>query len=83
MMEPHAKKQDAFADTDAPKPVSTQPETGATQDIGTPSESDATENTGTQPETGVQQESVSDTWAEDVIADLDDFIESQGIYIRQ
>lgn len=26
---------------------------------------------------------VSETWAEDTIADLDDFIESQGIYIRQ
>lgn len=28
-------------------------------------------------------ESVSETWAEETIADLDDFIESQGIYIRQ
>lgn len=27
--------------------------------------------------------SVSETWAEETIADLDDFIESQGIYIRQ
>jgi hypothetical protein len=26
---------------------------------------------------------VSETWAEETIADLDDFIESQGIYIRQ
>ena len=26
---------------------------------------------------------VSETWAEDAIADLDDFIEAQGIYIRQ
>lgn len=29
------------------------------------------------------QTTVSETWAEDTIADLDDFIESQGIYIRQ
>lgn len=28
-------------------------------------------------------QSVSETWAEDTIAELDDFIESQGIYIRQ
>ncbi len=26
---------------------------------------------------------VSETWAEETIADLDEFIESQGIYIRQ
>lgn len=26
---------------------------------------------------------VSETWAQDTIEDLDDFIESQGIYIRQ
>lgn len=26
---------------------------------------------------------VSATWAEETISDLDDFIESQGIYIRQ
>ena len=26
---------------------------------------------------------VSENWAEETIADLDDFIESQGIYIRQ
>lgn len=26
---------------------------------------------------------VSETWAQDTISDLDDFIESQGIYIRQ
>lgn len=33
---------------------------------------------------GAQQASaVSETWAEETIADLDDFIESQGIYIRQ
>ncbi|MCD7818047.1 MAG: hypothetical protein LUH07_03205 [Lachnospiraceae bacterium] len=29
------------------------------------------------------QGAVSETWAEDNIAELDDFIESQGIYIRQ
>lgn len=33
-------------------------------------------------QTGLQ-EHVSETWAEETIADLDDFIESQGIYIRQ
>lgn len=26
---------------------------------------------------------ISETWAEETISDLDDFIESQGIYIRQ
>ena len=26
---------------------------------------------------------VSETWAEETIAEMDDFIESQGIYIRQ
>lgn len=36
---------------------------------------------GVQPAKG--QEKVSETWAEETIADLDDFIESQGIYIRQ
>lgn len=30
-----------------------------------------------------QKDGVSDTWAQETIADLDDFIESQGIYIRQ
>ncbi|MCD7765550.1 MAG: hypothetical protein LUH53_03405 [Lachnospiraceae bacterium] len=29
------------------------------------------------------KESISETWAEDTIADLDDYIESQGIYLRQ
>ena len=32
---------------------------------------------------GQPEEDVSETWAEETIADLDDFIESQGIYIRQ
>lgn len=27
--------------------------------------------------------SLSETWAQDALEDLDDFIESQGIYIRQ
>lgn len=26
---------------------------------------------------------LSETWAEDALADLEDFIEEQGIYIRQ
>lgn len=29
------------------------------------------------------QAGVSETWAQETIEDLDDFIESQGIYIRQ
>lgn len=29
------------------------------------------------------EQTISETWAEDTIADLDEFIESQGIYIRQ
>ncbi|MCD7715270.1 MAG: hypothetical protein LUI39_02310 [Lachnospiraceae bacterium] len=29
------------------------------------------------------QRGISETWAEDTIADLDDYIESQGIYLRQ
>lgn len=41
---------------------------------------------GAQADTGQTAEekaAVSETWAEETIADLDDFIESQGIYIRQ
>lgn len=40
---------------------------------------------GTTPEEKQEPGShaVSETWAEETIADLDDFIESQGIYIRQ
>lgn len=34
-------------------------------------------------QTAADQKNVSETWAEETIADLDDFIESQGIYIRQ
>lgn len=30
-----------------------------------------------------QTQELSETWAEDALAELDDFIESQGIYIRQ
>lgn len=30
-----------------------------------------------------QKDDISETWAQETIADLDDFIESQGIYIRQ
>lgn len=26
---------------------------------------------------------VSETWAQEIIEDMDDFIESQGIYLRQ
>ncbi len=37
----------------------------------------------TEPEKETEKPSVSETWAEETIADLDDFIESQGIYIRQ
>lgn len=37
------------------------------------------------PDQGAEQKNspVSENWAEETIADLDDFIESQGIYIRQ
>lgn len=30
-----------------------------------------------------KEEALSETWAQDALQDLDDFIESQGIYIRQ
>lgn len=30
-----------------------------------------------------QTHPLSETWAQDALQDLDDFIESQGIYIRQ
>ena len=36
-----------------------------------------------EQEIGQPEADVSGTWAEETIADLDDFIESQGIYIRQ
>ncbi len=39
------------------------------------------EQAGLEPER--KKSDVSETWAEETIADLDDFIESQGIYIRQ
>ncbi len=29
------------------------------------------------------EQKISPTWAEETIMDLDDFIESQGVYIRQ
>ena len=34
-------------------------------------------------ESNDREHKISETWAEETIADLDDFIESQGIYIRQ
>lgn len=30
-----------------------------------------------------QPHPLSETWAQDALQDLDDFIESQGVYIRQ
>lgn len=30
-----------------------------------------------------EEHELSETWAQDALQDLDDFIESQGIYIRQ
>ena len=30
-----------------------------------------------------EKQKISETWAEDALADLEDFIEEQGIYIRQ
>ena len=32
---------------------------------------------------GKEEYEVSETWAQDIIEDMDDFIESQGIYLRQ
>ena len=37
----------------------------------------------TEQEANRRNQDISATWAEETIADLDDFIESQGIYIRQ
>lgn len=39
--------------------------------------------TGRADEKNTERQTVSETWAEETIADLDDFIESQGVYIRQ
>lgn len=39
------------------------------------------QNQGTEKKPGKQE--ISATWAEETIMDLDEFIESQGIYIRQ
>lgn len=39
-----------------------------------------------EPEKKVSEEGefqVSETWAHEIIEDMDDFIESQGIYLRQ
>ena len=33
--------------------------------------------------TGQPSCQVSETWAQDIIEDLDDYIEAQGIYLRQ
>ena len=30
-----------------------------------------------------KKQTISETWAHDIIEDLDDWIESQGIYLRQ
>ncbi len=30
-----------------------------------------------------QEEKLSETWAQDALADLEDWIEEQGVYIRQ
>lgn len=40
-------------------------------------------NTPKTEDTEQTPSSPSETWAEDALAELDDFIESQGIYIRQ
>ena len=37
----------------------------------------------TQEKREIERSEISETWAEETIADLDEFIESQGIYIRQ
>ena len=41
-------------------------------------------NAGQNEQPSAQKHSaISETWAQETIEDLDDFIESQGIYIRQ
>lgn len=41
------------------------------------------QTSGSGQKTEPEKSPVSENWAEETIADLDDFIESQGIYIRQ
>lgn len=49
---------------------------------GKPEHSTTSRTASEQP--SVQKHSaISETWAQETIEDLDDFIESQGIYIRQ
>ena len=50
--------------------------------VGQPEHPAAPQSSSEQP--SMQKHSViSETWAQETIEDLDDFIESQGIYIRQ
>lgn len=50
--------------------------------VGQPEHPTAPQSSSEQP--SVQKHSaISETWAQETIEDLDDFIESQGIYIRQ
>lgn len=46
-------------------------------------QNETNEGTGNVQKPDAGKTPVSETWAEETIADLDDFIESQGIYIRQ
>ena len=43
----------------------------------------ATPRTSGEQLSAQKQSTISETWAQETIEDLDDFIESQGIYIRQ
>ena len=53
-----------------------------TINVGQPEHPTTFRTTREQP--SVQKHSaISETWAQETIEDLDDFIESQGIYIRQ
>lgn len=53
-----------------------------TINVGQPEHPTTSRTTREQP--SVQKHSaISETWARETIEDLDDFIESQGIYIRQ
>ena len=42
-----------------------------------------TSRTASEQQSVQKHSAISETWAQETIEDLDDFIESQGIYIRQ
>ena len=53
-----------------------------TVNAGQPEHPATPQTSGEQPSTQ-KHSAISETWAQETIEDLDDFIESQGIYIRQ